>query len=694
MGTTADKLNKLLETKEAIKLAIRDKGVYIGDYDAFDEYPDAIRRIETSSGGSDEFFNLRTQNGTDFSYLFYFYGGSELDLSGLDTSQVIDMNNMFTYSYRLASLNLSNWDTRNVTNMASMFFSCAFYSLDLSSFDTSNVSNMNTMFSNCNNLKELNISSFNTSNVNDMNSMFSYCYGLKSLDLSHFNTSNVINIDSMFSWCNSLEELDIRNFNVNNNIEYVNCMFEGCSMLHTLRLDNCGYDTINKIINSAGFPTGQVNVDGEDINRKMYVQEANATGLTAPDGWEFVSAESDDNEIVPEPEEPEIPEIPEIPLYEVGMFSNAENKAELTEVNVMVNSSHTDLSNMFNGCINLTTINNIEQWDTSNVMYMNHMFYSCSNLDSLDLSNFDTSNVTNMGWIFYSCPDLASLDLSNFDMSNVVVKGRMFYNCVNLHTLRLDNCNNDTINKIITSSYFPTNAIEGVTRKIYVKQENVVNKWNERIEAPENWIFVNLDGEEIVPPKEKPEDPENIPLYERGQFERRSDITEVSTMVTKEYDDLHGMFLECYNLKTINGIDYWDTSHVRDMRQMFAFCISLKTLNLSSFNTSNVNDMDSMFMNCSNLETLDISNFEISNECNVMNMFERCEKLHELRLDNWADDKIERIINDTNLPTGDIDGRLRKMYLPEKYATNPEESGLTAPEGWEFAYELADKKEE
>ena len=31
--STADKLNKILETKQAIKQAIRDKGVYVGDYD-------------------------------------------------------------------------------------------------------------------------------------------------------------------------------------------------------------------------------------------------------------------------------------------------------------------------------------------------------------------------------------------------------------------------------------------------------------------------------------------------------------------------------------------------------------------------------------------------------------------------------------------------------------------------------------
>jgi surface protein len=129
----------------------------------------------------------------------------------------------------------------------------------------------------------------------------------------------------------------------------------------------------------------------------------------------------------------------------------------------------------------------LSAWDTSNVTSMYQMFYSCY-LTSLDLSNFDTSNVTSMSYMFDSCTNLTTLDLSNFDMSNVTSMFRMLGYCGKLHTLRLDNCNNDTINKIITSSNFPTRAIEGVTRKIYCKEENAAG-----LTAPTNWIFEYID---------------------------------------------------------------------------------------------------------------------------------------------------------------------------------------------------------
>jgi hypothetical protein len=65
---------------------------------------------------------------------------------------------------------------------------------------------------------------------------------------------------------------------------------------------------------------------------------------------------------------------------------------------------------------------------------------------------------------------------------------RMLGFCSKLHTLRLDNCNNDTINKIITSSGLSTGTIKGVTRKIYCKEENAAG-----LTAPTNWIFEYID---------------------------------------------------------------------------------------------------------------------------------------------------------------------------------------------------------
>ena len=49
---------------------------------------------------------------------------------------------------------------------------------------------------------------------------------------------------------------------------------------------------------------------------------------------------------------------------------------------------------------------------------MNHMFYRCSSLASLDLSNFDTSKVSDMSYMFANCNNLKFLDISGFNEEN------------------------------------------------------------------------------------------------------------------------------------------------------------------------------------------------------------------------------------------------------------------------------------
>lgn len=49
---TADKLNKLLETKNAIKNALLDKGVEVSDADTFSSYADKISSIKSGGGAS------------------------------------------------------------------------------------------------------------------------------------------------------------------------------------------------------------------------------------------------------------------------------------------------------------------------------------------------------------------------------------------------------------------------------------------------------------------------------------------------------------------------------------------------------------------------------------------------------------------------------------------------------------------
>ncbi len=87
----------------------------------------------------------------------------------------------------------------------------------------------------------------------------------------------------------------------------------------------------------------------------------------------------------------------------------------------------------------LTTINQIENLDTSNVTNMSNMFQNCKGIKKLDLSSFDTSNVTNMSGMFNGCQYITSLNLSSFNTGKVENMSKMFSVCQDLTPLDLSN---------------------------------------------------------------------------------------------------------------------------------------------------------------------------------------------------------------------------------------------------------------
>ena len=72
------------------------------------------------------------------------------------------------------------------------------------------------------------------------------------------------------------------------------------------------------------------------------------------------------------------------------------------------------MSNMFYDCSGLNRIN-LSNFNTQNVTNMSHMFSGCSNLTNLNLSNFNTQNVTNMEYMFSGCKSLKSNNIITKD---------------------------------------------------------------------------------------------------------------------------------------------------------------------------------------------------------------------------------------------------------------------------------------
>ena len=118
------------------------------------------------------------------------------------------------------------------------------------------------------------------------------------------------------------------------------------------------------------------------------------------------------------------------------LFQGFVNLKTINFGNCFVTSSVTQMSGMFAGCSSLTGLD-LSCFETSAVTDMYGVFSSCGSLTHLDLTSFDTSNVTAMSGMFDGCRSLTSLDLTSFDTSSVTDMSSMFDDCMSLPHLNL-----------------------------------------------------------------------------------------------------------------------------------------------------------------------------------------------------------------------------------------------------------------
>ena len=83
---------------------------------------------------------------------------------------------------------------------------------------------------------------------------------------------------------------------------------------------------------------------------------------------------------------------------------------------------------MFYECSSLKEIN-LSNFNTIKVTNMRYMFAFCSSLKEINLSNFNTYNVTNMSLMFFKCSSLKELNISSFVINDKTNMRDIFYGC-------------------------------------------------------------------------------------------------------------------------------------------------------------------------------------------------------------------------------------------------------------------------
>ena len=232
---------------------------------------------------------------------------------------------------------------------------------------------------------------------------------------------------------------------------------------------------------------------------------------------------------------------------------------------------------------NVETINGADILDTSNATVMNHIFYLCQSLKTVDTSGWNTGAVQNMWCVFAQCYSLENALVENWDVSNVTNMRAMFQGATSLTVLDLGRWNVGKVESMYGmfmghSSFPKTPAIR-------------------EVRGLENW--------------------------------------DVSSVTTTE-----GMFSKCDLLQYIN-VSNWDVSSVTNMQNMFNGCSALTELNVSNWDVGNVTDMSYMFNDCFALTELDVSNWDVSKVTDMCSMFSGANygatkwQLRELDVSKW-----------------------------------------------------------
>lgn len=436
-------------------------------------------------------------------------------LEYLNTSQVTNMQYMFSNCESLEALDLSTFNTENVTSMSNMFYYCkSLKSLNLSSFNTSKVTFMGSMFSDCESLTALDLSSFNTENISDYEYMFHCCKSLTALDLSSFNSKEILNTSLMFTGCIALKTIDISSFDTSKTTN-MSFMFSGCSALETIYAssafttdnvtnDSYMFSTCRKLKNfdmsGSGKTHAHIGEGGYFTVAPAWVRFDAATGtLTFQCSSAKTDADTDYflNEARDDP----------------GWYGtkSADIKTVVFKRNFR-DARPTTCLLWFGSCTNLTSIEGLENLNTSDVTRMDYMFYKCEQLRALDLSGFNTEKVENMQGMFSNCKNLETLNLSSFKTNNLTNMSEMFLGCNKIAQLDL--------------SGFNTSRVKALDQ-----------------------VFKNCYALEAL---------------------------DLSSFDTKWVTDMSSLFEYCQNLKTIYVSDRFSTFNVKNSTNMFRYCYNLK----------------------------------------------------------------------------------------------------------------------
>ena len=324
-----------------------------------------------------------------------------------------------------------------------------------------------------------------------------------------------------------------------------------------------------------------------------------------------------------------------------SVFDYCSNLESIDMSNFDTSKVTESIDSMFRGCYKLKSLN-LEHFKTLNVKNFDNMFYGCSSLESLDISNFDISSGTNFGNEFVGCNSLKFINLYNYKgQSGKDLFSTIPNSCLTSLTICTENSISGKLNDNNVRKSCPLDIIikenvgRIITETFIIDEED--GKTVKYINQGSNIIhpdYVYLDGDTDT----------NHNNDANKEIQLSQGIHNITLRWNNILTDIGYQFYRCPDIISID-LSLFDTSEVTYMGCLFQRASKLESVNFSNFNTSKVKDIGYMFSYCTNLKSLNLSSFETSQVTFFWYMFLECTSLLSLNLSNFDTSKAIKISN-------------------------------------------------